>query len=532
MTTSPSTADLPAAALPPGGMPDIAVLERMVNQLFRDVTGPQTTALPGVPGLLREPPRAPSAIPALPGIPGETELRALLGGTAGPTAAPLAFTHAANPQDFYFLGGGLPTGVPSVPASSAAVVPPVAFPAERIRQEFPILAERVHGGRRLVWLDNAATTQKPRTVIERISRYYERENSNIHRAAHVLAARATDAYEGARESVRRFLNAASSDEIVFVRGATEGINLVAQTWAKANLRAGDEVLVSHLEHHANIVPWQQVTAETGATLRVIPVDDRGALDLDAYARLLNPKVKLVSITQVANAIGTVVPVQRVVELAHAAGARVLVDGAQSVSHMPVDVRALGADWFVFSGHKVFAPTGIGAVYGRKELLDAAPPYQRGGNMIADVTFERTVFHDAPMRYEAGTGSIADAVGLGAALDWLMAIGLDRVAAYEHQLIAYANARLRPVRGLRIIGEPPERAGVLSFVLDGYTTQEVGQALDKDGIAVRSGHHCAQPILRRFGLESSVRPSFALYNTCQDIDALVATVDRLAGARRP
>lgn len=554
---------------------DAAGLARLVDRLTGDSAGRDPTALAGlavrppvpspagpalpaglsgldlpVPTILpRHPPVSLHSIPGLapiaglapiPGLPGtglpsESELQALLSRTsvpARPQAAALAQAESLA-RGFGNEPAPLAIAQPSATApfrQATGAVPFTSFPAERLRREFPILSEQVHG-KRLVWLDNAATTQKPQTVIDRISRFYRTENSNIHRAAHTLAARATDAYEAARASVQRFIHAASSDEIIFVRGATEGINLIAQSWGRANLGPGDEVLVSHLEHHANIVPWQQVTAATGAKLTVIPVDDRGALDLDAFRRLLHRRVKLVSVTQVANAIGTVVPVQTVAELAHAAGALVLIDGAQSVSHMPVDVQRLGADFFVFSGHKVYGPTGIGAVYGRAELLDRLPPWQGGGNMIKDVTFEHTEYHGAPARFEAGTGNIADAVGLGAALDWLSAIGLEQVGAYEHQLIAYAEPRLAAIRGLHILGHPPERAGVLSFTLDGYETAEVGQALDRDGIAVRSGHHCAQPILRRLGVEASVRASFGVYNTCADIDALIATVSRLAAQRR-
>jgi cysteine desulfurase/selenocysteine lyase len=404
-----------------------------------------------------------------------------------------------------------------------------AFDAHALGQEFPILRETVNG-KRLVWLDNAATTQKPRAVIERLSRYYEHENSNIHRAAHTLAARATDAYEAARESTRRFLNAPSPREIVFVRGATEGINLVAQSWGRRNVQPGDEIVVTWLEHHANIVPWQQLCAERGARLRVAPVDDRGQVILEEYEKLLGPKTRLVAFTQVSNALGTITPAREMIEMAHRHDALVLLDGAQAVSHMRVDVQALGCDFYVFSGHKVFAPTGIGAVFGRSEILDSMPPWQGGGNMIQDVTFERTKFHQAPARFEAGTGNIADAVGLGAALDWLTNVGLERVQRYEHELLVYATERLLGVPGLQLIGTAPEKAGVLSFVLEGQKTETVGGMLDRDGIAVRSGHHCAQPILRRFGVEATVRASLAPYNTRKDIDALCAALHRIQAGR--
>lgn len=406
----------------------------------------------------------------------------------------------------------------------------IPFDVNRIRSDFPVFKERVNG-KPLIWFDNAATTQKPKQVIDRISYFYEHENSNIHRAAHELAARATDAYESAREKVRAFVNARSVNEIVFVRGTTEAINLVAKTWGDQNLDAGDEIIVSHLEHHANIVPWKQLADKKGLVLRVIPVDDDGQILLDAYAGLLSPKTKLVSFTQVSNALGTITPARQVIEMAHSIGAKVLLDGAQSVSHLRTDVTALNCDWFVFSGHKVFGPTGIGALYGKEEILNATQPWQGGGNMIVDVTFENIQYHNAPSRFEAGTGNIADAVGLGAALDYVNQLGIENIHQYEHFLLDYATGFMKNVPGLRLIGTAKEKASVLSFVLDGYKTEEVGAALNKEGIAVRSGHHCAQPILRRFGLETTVRPSLAFYNTCEEIDVLVATLHRLAASGR-
>ncbi|MCP2087612.1 UNVERIFIED_ORG: cysteine desulfurase/selenocysteine lyase [Paraburkholderia sediminicola] len=414
-----------------------------------------------------------------------------------------------------------------VPHAGPSAHPP--FDVNAIRRDFPILQERVNG-RQLVWFDNAATTHKPQAVIDRLAYFYAHENSNIHRAAHALAGRATDAYEAARSKVQRFIGAASPEEIIFVRGTTEAINLIAKTWGVQNVGEGDEIIVSHLEHHANIVPWQQLAAQTGAKLRVIPVDDSGQVLLDEYRRLLNDRTKIVSVTQVSNALGTVVPVKEIVELAHRAGAKALVDGAQSVSHMRVDVRALDADFFVFSGHKVFGPTGIGVVYGKRAILEDMPPWQGGGNMIADVTFERTVFQPPPNRFEAGTGNIADAVGLGAAIDYVQRVGIENIARYEHDLLAYATSVLQPVPGVRLIGTARDKASVLSFVLQGYETEEVGQALNEEGIAVRSGHHCAQPILRRFGVEATVRPSLAFYNTCDEVDALVSVVRRLSSRR--
>jgi len=400
-----------------------------------------------------------------------------------------------------------------------------AFDPYAARADVPILSERVHG-KRLVWLDNAATTQKPRAVIDRISHFYEHENSNVHRAAHALAARATDAYEGARETTRKFLNAPSASEIIFVRGATEGINLIAKTWGTRHVERGDEILITHLEHHANIVPWQQLCAEVGAKLRVAPVDDRGDVIVEEYERLMCSRTKLVAFTQVSNALGTVTPAREMIEIAHRWGATVVLDGAQAVSHMPVDVQTLDCDFYVFSGHKVFAPTGIGAVFGKRPLLDAMPPWQGGGNMIADVTFERTVYQAPPWRFEAGTGNIADAAGLATALDYVMRIGMPTIERYEHELLDYATEQLATVRGLRMIGTPRHKAGVLSFVLDGKRTEDVGSALDKEGIAVRSGHHCAQPILRRFGLEGTVRASLAFYNVREDIDALTEALRRM------
>jgi cysteine desulfurase/selenocysteine lyase len=417
---------------------------------------------------------------------------------------------------------------PGETSSEAARVP---FDVNLIRRDFPILAERVNG-RPLVWLDNAATTQKPQAVIDRLKYFYEHENSNIHRAAHELAARATDAYEGAREKVRGFLNASSTNEIVFVRGATEAINLVAQSWGRQNVGKDDEIVVTWLEHHANIVPWQQLVNEKGARLRVVPVDDTGQVILEEYGKLLGPKTRLVAFPQVSNALGTVTPAKRMVEMAHSAGAKVLVDGAQSVSHMRTDVQALDSDWYVFSGHKVFGPTGIGVLHGKEALLNETTPWQGGGNMIKDVTFERTQYQNAPARFEAGTGNIADAVGLGAALDYLNKIGIAPIGQYEHELLNYATRLLKEIPGLRLIGTAAEKAGVISFVLNGYKTEDIGAALNREGIAVRSGHHCAQPVLRRFGVESTVRASLALYNTCAEVDSLVMALTRLNSRRRP
>lgn len=472
------------------------------------------------------------------GLPTDAELASVLALRSPSRVNPGLGQSLATPSpSFYFLEQA-PLNAPgiAVPGGQQAPVlgqapnfkPP--FDVNLVRRDFPILRERVNG-RPLIWLDNAATTQKPQSVIDRISYFYEHENSNIHRAAHELAARATDAYEGARETTRKFLNARSSNEIVFVRGTTEAINLVAKSWGRANIGQGDEIIVSHLEHHANIVPWQQLCAFTGAKLRVIPVDDDGQVLLDEYAKLLGPRTKLVSFTQVSNALGTVTPAKQMVAMAHSAGARVLVDGAQSVSHMRSDVIDLDCDWFVFSGHKIFGPTGIGALYGKEALLNETPPWQGGGNMIKDVTFEHTEYHDAPGRFEAGTGNIADAVGMGAALAYVMTLGIDAIGAYEHELLVYATRLLKDVPGLRLIGTAAHKASVMSFTLQGYKTEEVGAALNKEGIAVRSGHHCAQPILRRFGLEATVRPSLAFYNTTEEVDTLVNTLHRLSSSHK-
>lgn len=417
------------------------------------------------------------------------------------------------------------TGIPQADQSRHS-----AFDVHAVRRDFPILKERVNG-RQLIWFDNAATTHKPQSVIDRIAYFYEHENSNIHRAAHELAARATDAYEGARQRVKNFINAPDVNEVIFVRGTTEAINLVAKSWGGQHVGEGDEIIVSNLEHHANIVPWQQLAAAKGAKLRVIPVDDNGQVILSEYQKLLNDRTKIVAVTQVSNALGTVVPVKEIVALAHRAGAKALVDGAQSISHMRVDVQDIGADFFVFSGHKVFGPTGIGVVWGKREILEDMPPWQGGGNMIADVTFEKTVFQPIPNKFEAGTGNIADAVGLGAAIDYVNKIGIENIARYEHELLVYGMQKLGAIPGVRLIGTAADKASVMSFVLQGYTTEEVGHALNDEGIAVRTGHHCAQPILRRFGVETTVRPSLAFYNTYDEIDRLVAVVTRLASQRK-
>jgi len=396
---------------------------------------------------------------------------------------------------------------------------------EQIRADFPILKEVING-HPLVWLDNGATTQRPQAVIDRLSYYYAHENSNVHRGAHELAARSTDAYENARQITADFLGAPSKDNIVFVRGTTEGINLVANAYVKPLLNPGDEIILTVLEHHANIVPWQLVCEETGAVIKVIPCDESGQLILSEYEKLFTRRTKFVSAAHVSNVLGTITPVEELIAIAHAHGVPIMIDGAQSVAHIPVNVSALDADFYVFSGHKIFAPTGIGALYGKSELLEAARPYHGGGNMIKDVTFERTIYNPAPNKFEAGTGSIADAVGLGAALEYLNAIGMPAVNKHEHELLVYGMSELRRIPGLHLIGTAANKASVLSFVLDGHSNEEVGAALNELGIAVRTGHHCAQPVLRRFGLEGTVRPTLALYNSFEDIDALVKGIRSL------
>jgi cysteine desulfurase/selenocysteine lyase len=392
------------------------------------------------------------------------------------------------------------------------------------RADFPILQRTVHG-KPLVYLDNAATAQKPLPVIDAVTRFYAEECANIHRGVHALSERATDAYDAARASAQRFVNAHEPREIIFVRGATEAINLVAHSFAGARLRPGDEIIVSGMEHHANIVPWQLVCQERGARLRVITITDDGELVLEEYERLLSPRTKLVAITHVSNALGTVNPVGRTIALAHAHGVPVLVDGAQAAPHLRVDVQALDCDFYAFSGHKVYGPTGIGVLYGKAALLDAMPPYQGGGNMIRSVTFERTTFADIPQRFEAGTPHIAGAVGLGAALEYVSTVGLDAIATHEQALLAYATERIVANPRVRLIGSAPHKLGILSFVLPGVHSHDVATVLDREGIAVRAGHHCAQPLMHRLGIQATTRASLALYNTRDEIDALVTGIER-------
>ena len=409
--------------------------------------------------------------------------------------------------------------------SIAAKAPSNIFDVERVREDFPILQQRVHG-KPLVYLDNAATSQKPRAVIDAISRYYEGTNANIHRAVHHLSEQATEEYEAARVTAQNFINAASPTEIIFVRGTTEGINLVAQTFGRANIHAGDEIVVTDMEHHSDIVPWQLLAADRGAHLRVIPINDRGELILDEFTKLLGPKTKLVCVTHVSNALGTINPVRRIVEMAHAQGVPVLVDGAQAVPHVKVDVQALDCDFYSFSGHKIYGPTGIGVLYGKKALLEAMPPYQGGGDMILSVTFEKTTYNRLPYKFEAGTPDIAGVIGLGAALEYVSEIGIDKIGAHEHELLDYATAAVSSIPGLKIIGTAKEKAGVLSFTLENIHPHDIGTILDQEGIAIRTGHHCSQPVMRRFGLDSTARASFAMYNTKQEVDALVRGIGKV------
>ncbi|MEQ1909707.1 MAG: cysteine desulfurase [Vicinamibacterales bacterium] len=397
---------------------------------------------------------------------------------------------------------------------------------ETRRADFPILQERI-GPQPLVWLDNAATTQKPRAVIDRLVQYYTHENANVHRGGHALGTRATDAFEAARESAARFLNAPDHREIVFVRGTTEALNLVANSWGRVHVGKGDEILVTALEHHSNLVPWQMLAAATGARLRIVPIDADGQLDLDALDRLLNPAVKLVAVTHISNALGTIAPVREVVRRAHRVGAVVVVDGAQAVSHLAVDVQALDVDFYAFSGHKVFGPTGIGVLYARRDRLDEMTPWQGGGGMTADFDVERTVYQPAPQCFEAGTPSIGDAVALGSALEYVRSVGFDHIEAHDRALTAYTVRRLSTVPHLQHVGTATEKLGVVSFVIAGVDAREIGGALDREGIAVRVGQHCALPALRSLGVSTIVRVSLALYNTQEDIDALVAALTRLS-----
>ena len=401
-----------------------------------------------------------------------------------------------------------------------------AFDVDLVRRDFPILARSVHG-HPLIYLDNAATTQKPKQVIDAIARYYTEINANIHRGVHLLSELATREHTAARETVRRFIGANSPQEIVFVRGATEAINLVAQSWGSDNLGPGDEILVSNMEHHSNIVPWQFLCERTGAVLKVIPIDDSGMLLMDEYRRMLTERTKIVSVVHLSNALGTINPIAEIARLAHEAGAKVLIDGAQSTPHIPIDVRQIDCDFFAFSGHKIYGPTGIGVLYGRRELLEEMRPYQGGGDMIASVTFEKTTFNSLPYKFEAGTPDIAGAIALKTAIDYVEALGIERIAAHEHEVFEYGVRRLSETPGVRLIGTAPERATILSFVMDGVHPHDVGTILDQEGIAIRTGHHCVQPVMDRFKIPATARASLACYNTREEIDALVNGLAKVA-----
>jgi cysteine desulfurase/selenocysteine lyase len=400
----------------------------------------------------------------------------------------------------------------------------VAIDLAAVRRDFPILSRQVHG-KPLVYLDNAASSQKPRAVIDAECRLYEEYYANVHRGVHSLSMQSTDAYEAARAKARAFLNAPSTREIIFTRGTTEAINLVAATFGRAQVNAGDEVLVSGLEHHSNIVPWQMLCEEKGARLRHVPINDDGEVILEELERLLNPRTRILGIAHVSNALGTINPVAQIVEMAHARGVPVLLDGAQAVPHVPVDVRAIGCDFYAFSSHKVFGPTGIGVLYGKAALLEQMPPYQGGGDMILSVSFDKTTYNELPYKFEAGTPNIAGVIGLGAALDWVSGIGLDRIAAHEHTLLEYGTARLLEIPGLRIIGTARDKAAVLSFVMEGVHPHDMGTVLDYEGVAVRTGHHCAQPVMERFGVPATTRASMAVYNTKEEIDVLVKGIQK-------
>ena len=410
------------------------------------------------------------------------------------------------------------TTVANIPSTRPKHASDASFDVQKIRRDFPILARDVRG-KKLVYLDNAATSQKPRAVIEAVTRYYEQENANIHRGVHFLSELATKQHDHAREAVKNFINAGDTKEIVFVRGTTEAINLVAQTYGRAHVGAGDEVLITAMEHHSNIVPWQILCEEKRAQLRVAPINDQGELELDPFEKLLTPQTRIVGVAHVSNALGTINPLRQILQLAHQKNIPVLVDGAQAVPHMKVDVQALDADFYTISGHKMFGPMGIGVLYGKAQLLEAMPPYQGGGDMISSVTFEKTIYNKLPFKFEAGTPDVGGAIGLGAAIEYLNQIGMDKIAGYEQELLTYATEKISAISGVRLIGTARQRAGVLSFLIEGVHPHDVGTILDQEGIAIRTGHHCAQPIMQRFGIPATARASFAFYNTKEEVDAL-------------
>ncbi len=514
-----TTANGQAPGAGPNGHPPPDVIERIAKGFYETGFSNRTAELPPAP--LPPAPLPPAPLPPAPAP------RAFGGAVMAPPlevvppALDLVHDEGITTFDspaYYFL----PEPPPEPPAAPEAPQTGVGARLAAARRDFPALHQSVNG-KPLVWLDNAATTHKPQVVIDTVARFYEHDNSNVHRGAHALAKRATEAYEEARGKVRAFIGAGSPEEIVWVRGATEGINLVAQTYGRRFVGRGDEVIVTTLEHHSNIVPWQMLCEANEAQLRVVPVSDGGELLLDEYAKLLSSRTRLVAVTAVSNVIGTVTPLPSIVGMAHAVGAKVLVDGAQAVQHMPVNVGALDADFFVLSGHKLFGPTGIGALYGKRELLEQMPPWQGGGSMIDRVAFEKTTYAAVPAKFEAGTGHLAGAVGLGAAIDYMQSLGLETIAAHEQQLMAHATESLAGVPGLRHLAAGPGRMSALPFTIPGVPAERIGAFLDREGIAVRAGHHCAQPLLRRFGLEAAVRASVALYNTREEIDALVTAL---------
>jgi cysteine desulfurase/selenocysteine lyase len=406
---------------------------------------------------------------------------------------------------------------------SAKPLTSTTFDVATIRRDFPILQQSVNG-KPLVYLDNAASSQRPRAVIDAVARYYEHDHANVHRGVHALSQRATDAYEGSRDVVRQFINAVDTKEIIYTRGTTEGVNLVAQSFLRPSIKPGDEILISGLEHHANIVPWQLLCEQTGAVMKVIPIDQRGVVDFAAFEKMIGSKTRLLALAHVSNALGTIVPVEDYVAVAKRHGVPVLIDGAQAIPHTPIDVQALGCDFYVFSSHKMLGPTGIGVLYGRKEVLEKMPPWQGGGDMILSVTFEKTTFNQLPWKFEAGTPHISGAVGLAAAISYLQRIGMDRIAAYENELLEYATDRLTKIPGLRIIGTAPEKAAVISFVLEGIHPHDIGTIVDTEGVAIRTGHHCAMPVMDYFNVPATARASFAFYNTFEEVDRLVAALE--------
>ena len=562
--------------LPQSSYLDPQNISRLANEVFHEVPIPEGAPEVGEAGKLLNPSEF-AGVSAVPPVPGPMQLEPLpgqiqtytdgttfeavdpashiyLGETTIPDLSKLSFgvlgslTNENSMNRLYFLGDETPTAGPafSYPTSPSAPSPairqqvpvqhessalpgmqtqsPTYFDIYRVRNDFPALQQNVNG-KQLIWLDNAATTQKPQHVIDALKYYYEHDNSNVHRGAHTLATRATEGYEGAREKVARFIGAQSPEEIVFVRGATEAINLVAFAWGPDNLEEGDEIIVSELEHHSNIVPWQFLRDSIGIELKVIPMSDDGELNLDEFSRLLNPRTKLVAVTQVSNALGTQVAVEQIVAMAHSAGARVLVDGAQSVPHFRVNVQAMDTDFFVLSGHKMFGPTGIGVVYAKQEILEDMPPWQGGGSMIDSVTFDHSTFNPPPSKFEAGTPNIADAIGLGAAIDYLDSLPFEAAMLHEQSLMHYAQYTLPTVPGLRLIGNPIHRVGSISLIMENIETQKLGKFLDGEGIAVRASHHCAQPALAHYGLAETVRPSLAFYNTHEEIDILVQALHK-------